>query len=102
MAGRFVETNTDAVDKFVGNSKNENTNKSTNTWIRQYNAWAKWKGKSENLESYTPEALDEMLCLFYAELKKCDGKDYEPDSLAVMQAALDRYLKIVNFSQENY
>ena len=29
----------------------------------------------------------------YTELKKCDGEEYEPESLKVMQAALDRRLR---------
>ena len=34
-----------------------------------------------------------ILSLFYAEVWKVNGKEYEPQSLAVMQAAIDRYLK---------
>ena len=30
---------------------------------------------------------------FFAEIRKSDGSDYEPDSLSVMLAALDRHLK---------
>ena len=30
---------------------------------------------------------------FYAEVRKESGEDYEPDSLRVMQAALERHLK---------
>ena len=34
-------------------------------------------------------------CKFYAEVRRKDGEDYEPDSLAIMQASLDRHLKNV-------
>ena len=40
-----------------------------------------------------PTKLDEILSLFYAEVRKVNGREYEPQSLAVMQAAIDRYLK---------
>ena len=32
-------------------------------------------------------------CWFYAEIKKQDDEDYEPESLRIMQCALERYLK---------
>ena len=41
------------------------------------------------------EELDAVLCKFYAELRRKDGEEYEPDSLAVMQASLDRHLENV-------
>ena len=34
-----------------------------------------------------------MLQKFYVEIRKKEGGDYEPDSLKVMMACLDRYLK---------
>ena len=37
--------------------------------------------------------LDECLSRFFAEIRKNDGSDYEPDRLRVMLAALDRHLK---------
>ena len=39
-----------------------------------------------------PQALDGLLKKFYVEIRKKDGTDYEPDSLRVIQAAIDRYL----------
>jgi hypothetical protein len=37
--------------------------------------------------------LDKLLSKFYGEVKKVNGADYEPESLRVMQAAIDRYLR---------
>ena len=34
-----------------------------------------------------------MLQIFYTEIRKNDGSEYEPESLKSMLAALDRYLK---------
>ena len=34
---------------------------------------------------------------FFAELKKENGNEYEPDSLRVMQASLDGYLRSKNY-----
>ena len=34
---------------------------------------------------------------FYAEVRKTNGDEYEPNSLASMQAGIDRYLKNINY-----
>ena len=39
------------------------------------------------------QELGKLLRKFYAEVKKQDGTDYEPDSLRIMQSAIERYLK---------
>ena len=90
---RFELLSKEEIDKLSSNAQNENTNRSTRTWINQFVKWAEWKEKEKELSSYDPAALNETLCEFYAELRKTNGKNYEPDCLATMQAALDRYLK---------
>ena len=62
-----------------------------------YQSWAKERSKKPDLENYTANELDTVLSQFYAELTKKDGKEYEPDSLRVMQASLHRYLKDKNY-----
>ena len=37
--------------------------------------------------------MNEHLSRFFAEIRKSDGSEYEPDSLRVMLADLDRYLR---------
>ena len=44
-----------------------------------------------------PEKLDKVLSKFYAEVKKKDGDDYEPESLKIMQSAIERYQKEKNY-----
>ena len=58
--------------------------------------WATESGKEKNLEAYECVDLNKTLSQFYAEVRKESGEDYEPDSLRVMQAALERYLKSQN------
>ena len=72
---------------------NKNTKKSTETWLRTYLEWANERKKPKSIENLSPKELDEVLEDFYTELKKKDGSDYKPESLWVMQASLDRYLK---------
>ena len=44
------------------------------------------------MEEIDAESLDEVLSQFYEEIHKQDGREYEPDSLHVMQSSLHRYL----------
>ena len=53
----------------------------------------KWATERGNLEAYECVDLDKTLSQFYAEVCKESSEDYEPDSLRVMQAALERHLK---------
>ena len=65
-------------------SHNKNTVRSTNTWLNTYRAWARFRNVKEDLEEYDPVDLDRILAQFYAEVRKKDGTDYEPDCLRVM------------------
>ena len=82
-----------AIEELQNNAKNKNTSISTKFWIAVFKSWAKDKGFSEEIESYEASELDRTLQQFYAEVRNKDGQDYEPDSLRVMIAAIDRYLK---------
>ncbi|XP_015763345.1 PREDICTED: uncharacterized protein KIAA1958-like [Acropora digitifera] len=74
-------------------SENENTEKSTEYWKNVFKKWANERKIQPNLEDYQSNVLDRTLSQFYAELRKENGDDYEPDCLKVMQASLERYLK---------
>ena len=51
------------------------------------------RGEERVLEDIPVKELDAVLCKFYAEVRRKDGEEYEPDILGVMQASLDRHLK---------
>ena len=59
--------------------------------------WKKWcleKKITDEIENYEPAAeLNTLLEHFYAKVKNKQGEDYEPESLKVMMASLDRHLK---------
>ena len=44
-------------------------------------------------QRFVTSIVDAILCRFFAEIRKKDGGEYEPESLAVMQSALDRHLR---------
>ena len=57
--------------------------------------WKSWAESplNDDIVKYEAKELDECLSRFVAEIRKSDGSDYEPDSLRVMLAAIDRHLK---------
>lgn len=90
---RFTSSSSTDIEKFIANSKNQNTERATNKWMNVYKEWAKLRGKEENIEVLPPHELDIILQSFFAELKKKNGSDYEPNSLNSAQTSIDRYLK---------
>ena len=57
-------------------------------------SWAESKGLNDDYFKYEgTKELEESLSCFFAEIRKRDGSDYDPDSLRVMFAALGRHLK---------
>ena len=82
MASRFKKVTNEEVTELKEAAENINTRKSTTNWVRVFDNWCE-----KNLEMIPPEQR------FYASVCKQDGTDYEPGSLKVMQAALDRHLK---------
>ena len=90
---RFPELTEDEVDSLYAKASCNNTNRTTKTWLNTYISWAKLRSQRQDIENLSPRELNSVLGQFYAELKKINGEDYQPESLAVMQASLDRHLK---------
>ena len=82
-----------AVDFFKQNSKNQNTEYSTRTWVKNYKTWAKNNDKEQCLEKLDPVDLNDALEKYFSNVKKQEGGEYEPSTLVNIQAAIDRYLK---------
>ena len=93
MAARFPEISCEEIEKLAEKAVNKNTVKTTKTWMNVWKSWAESKGLNNDIVKYEAKELDECLSRFFAEIRKSDGSDYEPDSLRVMLAALDRHLK---------
>ena len=89
---RFQLLSSEDLKKLSNSAENNNTKKSTQTWINCFEAWAKQRHVNVNLWEYIPSELNNVLSQFYAELRKQDGSEYEPDSLRVMQAAIHKFL----------
>ena len=67
--------------------------KSTVTWTNRFETWRKLRGITNELENIPENDLDNILQSFFAEIRKSDGTEYEPECLRVMLSAMDRYLR---------
>ena len=79
-----------SIEELKAKAKNAKKTKSTSQWLRVYLSWMKLRNIEQEIERLEPSRLDKILQQFYAEVKRKDGTDYEPSSLANMEAALDR------------
>ena len=93
VSSEFKRANAVKLERLIAKNDNENTKRSTTTWVRRYYKWATERGMPTDLARVLPTDLDAILQQFYAELWKRNGDDYEPESLKVMQTALDRHLR---------
>jgi len=82
MASSFVETDEEYNEELRNTSGNKNTKRSTDYWTNIFQQSAKTRGKNEQLESCEVPGLDEALAQFFAELRKENGQDCEPESIA--------------------
>ena len=80
-------------ERLVLKNKNENTARSTNTWVNRFENWRIGRGLPLPLLEIRHEDLDETLQLFYSSLVKLDGQPYEPTLLRTMLAGLDRFFR---------
>ena len=80
MAERFPDFQVEEIQELKENSENQNTKKSTSTWLHVWTSWAESKNFETNLLSCEAKQLDETLQKFFAEIRKKDGSEYKPDS----------------------
>ena len=94
---RFAISSKDGIQNVKEKACYDNTKKSTQTWINVWRSWAEERGINPNLEENSAEVLDSILQQFYTEVRNKRGESYEPESLKVMMASLDRYLRERNY-----
>ena len=96
MAGvcsRFAFATATTIEELKNCSKNENTAKSTDFWLSVQKKWFLEKKITDEIENCEPAELNTLL-----EVKNKQGEDYEPESLKVMIASLDRHFKNKGYS----
>ena len=91
MASRFQLLSEEDLKKLSESAENQNTKKSANNWVKVF-TMGSWTVDQSKLGGDRAESLDEVLSQFFGEIRKQDGREYEPESLRVMQSSLHRYL----------
>ena len=86
-------SNTHELQCLKDKNQNMNTDRSTNNWAWRFETWQNKHGITVPLCEASASMLDVVHQNFFAELKKKDGTDYEPESLRTMLAALDRFFR---------
>ena len=89
----FVVASNAHLQRFLGKNKNQNTTKTTLTWVNRFETWQNVRNIHHALEDIPESELDGILQRFFAELHKQDGGEYKPESLRTMLASLDRFLR---------
>lgn len=91
---RFPSMTDEDIEALKSAAINNNTSRSTKQWMNVFSSWCLSR-HLENIHIVTmqPEDLDKLLTQFYAEIKRKNGEDYEPDSLRIMQSGIERHLK---------
>ena len=79
MADRVPDCDTKKLQQFKENAENSNTKKSGKTWVPVQTTWAEEKGYSPDIVSYEAKEIYGRLRKFFAEVRKKDGSDYEPE-----------------------
>ena len=74
-----LDCETKELQQFNKNAENSNTKKSTKTWVTVWTTWAEERGYSPNIVSYEAKEIYERRQKFFAEVRKKDGSDYEPE-----------------------
>ena len=91
---KFKTSSHSDVQHLIELNRNSHTTQSTITWLRRFNKWALERQMKIGDVTDIPRAeLDGVLQKFYAELVKQNGQEYEPESLKVMIASLNRHIK---------
>ena len=83
---RFAISIKDGIQNLKEKASNDNTRKSTQTWINMWRSWAEERGINLNLEENSAEVLDSILQQFYAEgrvlrTRKSKSHDGQPRPL---------------------
>ena len=81
MASRLEIVDEKYIEELNDKNESENKRKSTEFWKNVFKKWANERNFQANLEEYESDVLDQTLSQFYAQLRKENGDDYDPDCL---------------------
>ena len=91
---RFVDI--DSVEKFIEEQENENTKKKTEQNICLLKQFLVLKEETRPVENIPPLELNSFISEFIITVRRKDNEECEPNSLRVMIASFERYLRKKN------
>ena len=97
-AATGLDTETDVAELRRINSEYVNSKKAKNTLKKQKSAsnkfvdWLRKRGEMRSLDVIPTESLDQLIALWLVDLKRPDGRDYEPNSINSYVSALKCYI----------
>ena len=95
---RFVQVNDSDIDNFLNENENENTIKKTNQDLKTVRQYLTAKlNENRPLSSIPPTELCTILCKFVIGVRKIDGSEYEPNTIAGIRCSVDRHLRQNNY-----
>ena len=81
------------LQKFVQEQKSENTVKKTSSEMKCFYRFLSEINKTNvQILDLSPEELDHLLGKFYKDVRKINGKEYEPSTLTRLQRSIQRFL----------
>ena len=82
-------------------NKNGNTSRSTNTWVRRIKKWQEDRSLHVDPTCMETQELGVVLQYFFAQIRKEDRLEYEPDSLRTILSALHGHLITFRSSRQH-
>ena len=87
------EYSSQEIDNFIQSQKLKNTVKKTKLdWQRFYTYCQRKLSGSFGITNIPSPHLNENLCIFFKDLRKNDGSDYEPDLVSIFQKSIQRHI----------
>ena len=80
------------ISQFIHSASNKNTNMKTKSDIKTIEKFLETQNEYRHIEAIPPAELDILLSRFFISAKKCDGSDYEPNSLRGFLSSVNRFL----------
>jgi len=77
---------------FIEDLKNSNTKRKTISDCKIFTNWLKSENEIRNLEDIPAADLDNYLARFFLAVRNQKQEEYEPDSIKLIQASINRYL----------
>lgn len=85
------------IDQFVHENLNKNTQRKTLYDIKNVQAYMARHNDLRPIETIDPNELNKIMCTYFLDLAKKDGKSYETTTLRAMLSSVARYLKGKNY-----